>query len=125
MELRTYLLCFFLWLPLTAWAFEDFDCVGSDPFWRLSITEKKITFTQQTSPPISLPGVEPKPAENMKIDHIRVFHTGVNNKDAFVIIQNQSCTDGKSDDVFSYEGLFIFNSKVFHGCCSKKILVTE
>lgn len=121
----SYLLCLFLCLPTTTWAFEDFDCVGSEPFWKLSITGKKITFTQQTIPQITMPAAEPKPAENMSMDHIRIFRTKLNNKEATIVIQKQSCTDGMSDDVFSYEGLFISSDKVFHGCCSKKILVTN
>lgn len=121
----SYLLFLFLYLPVTAWAFDDFDCVGTEPFWKLSITEKKITFTQQTAPPIVLPGVEPKPAANMNMDHIRVFRTKLSNKEAIIVIQKQSCTDGMTEDVFSYEGLFISSDKVFHGCCSKKLLFTR
>ena len=120
-----YLLCFFLYLPVTTWAFDNFDCVGTEPFWKLSITEKKITFTHQTGPSITMPAAEPKAAENLNIDHIRVFRTKMDNKDAVIVIQKQSCTDGMADDIFSYEGLIISSDKVFHGCCSKKLLFTH
>lgn len=96
--------------------------LGAD---QLSITEKKITFTQQNVAPIVMPAAEPKPAENMSMDHIRVFRTKLSNKESVIIIQKQSCTAGATEDMFAYEGLFILPDKVFHGCCSKKILVTD
>lgn len=120
----SYLLGFFLYLPALGWAFDNFDCVGTKPFWKLSITKQEITFTQQTAPAVTMVAVEPKPAENMSMDHIRVFRTKLDDKAAIIIIQKQSCTDGNSEDVFAYEGLFISSDKVFHGCCSKKILLT-
>lgn len=121
----SYLLGLLLFLPVVAFAFDSFDCVGTEPFWKLSITDQKFTFTQQTLPIITMPAVEPKPAENMNMDHIRVFRTKLNNKEAIIVIQKQSCTDGSSQDVFAYEGLFISSDKVFHGCCSKKLLLTQ
>jgi len=61
----------------------------------------------------------------MSIDHIRVFRAKANKKEVIILIQKQSCTDGMSEEVFAYEGLFISSEKVFHGCCSKKLLLTR
>lgn len=121
----TFLLSFFFCLPVIGWAFDDFDCIGSEPFWKLTITDKRITFNLQDEQLLIMPSAEPKSAENMKIDHIRVYHTQSNNKDVTIVIQKQSCTDGMSENGFSYEGLFIFNNKVFHGCCSKKLTLSR
>lgn len=121
----TYILGLLLYLPITAWAFDNFDCIGTEPFWKLSITDQQFTFTQHTAPTITMPAVEPKPAENMNMDHIRVFRTKSLNKDVIIVIQKQSCTDGMSEDTFAYEGLLISSDKVFHGCCSKKILLSH
>lgn len=121
----SYLLGLFLYLPVIAFAFDNFDCVGTEPSWKLSITDQIFTFTQQTTPALTMPATEPKPAENMNMDHIRVFRTKLSNKEVVIIIQKQSCTDGTSQDVFAYEGLFISSDKVFHGCCTKKILLTR
>lgn len=127
MELKrsSFLLCLFLYLPVIAWAFDDFDCVGTKPFWRLAITEKKVTFSQQNTDPIVLPATEPKAAENMSMDHIRVFRTKLGNNEFVIVVQKQSCTDSATEDMFAYEGLFISPDKVFHGCCNKKILVSD
>lgn len=111
--------------PMVTFASNNFDCVGTDPFWKLSITDQKIAFSQQSTLVSTMPAVEPHPAENMNFDHIRVFRTKLDNKDAIIVIQKQSCTDDTSEDVFSYEGLFITSDKVFHGCCSKKLLLTR
>lgn len=120
-----YLAGLLLSLPALTWAFDSFDCIGTEPAWKISITEHKFTFNQQTAPSVTLPAVEPQPAENMNMDHIRVFRTTMNNKAVTIIIQKQSCTDGSSEDLFAYEGLFIANDKVFHGCCIKKMLLTQ
>ena len=119
------LLILLLFLPIPALAFDSFDCVGTEPSWRLSLTEHKFTFAQKDAADIKMPSVEAKSAKNMSIDHIRVFRTNMNNKNVIIIIQKQSCTDGTSRDVFPYEGLFITSNDVFHGCCSKKILLTH
>lgn len=121
----SYLLGLLLYLPINVWAFDSFDCVGSEPFWKLSINDKQFTFSLKATPASTMPSVEPKAAENMKMDHIRIFRTKLDNKDVIIVIQKQSCTDGMSDDVFAYEGLFISHDKVFHGCCSKKLLLTN
>lgn len=120
-----YLFSLLLFAPVIALAFDNFDCVGTEPFWKLSITEQKFTFTLKDEPISTMTAVEPKPAENMNFDHIRVFHTKLINKEAIIVIQKQSCTDGMSDSAFAYEGLFITNDKVFHGCCNKKLLLTR
>lgn len=122
---RIYLFSLFLYFPLTAFASDTFDCVGSEPFWKLSIGDQKITFTQKNGSDITMPSVTPTQAENMSIDHIRIFRTKLNNKEAIIVIQKQSCTDGSTEEVFAYEGLFISTDKVFHGCCSKKLILTH
>lgn len=121
----SYLLGLILYLPVAAWAFDSFDCIGSDPSWKLAVTEHKFTFTRQSEPGVTMPAAPAKSAENMDTDHIRVFRTKLENKDAIIVIQKQSCSDGISEDVFAYEGLFISHDKVFHGCCSKKLLLTN
>src|SRR3990167_2959869 len=95
----TYLLGLLLYLPIAAWAFDNFDCVGTDLFWKLTLTDRKFTFAQQTAPAVTMPAAEPKPAENMNMDHIRVFRTKLSNKDVIIVIQKQSCTDDTSADV--------------------------
>jgi uncharacterized membrane protein len=112
-------------LPVPALAFDSFDCVGTNSSWHLSLNDKKFTFTHKSMPKIIMTPVKQEPAENMDIDHIRVFRTNINKKDAIIIIQKQSCTDGQSEDLFAYEGLFITSDKVFHGCCSKTMLLTH
>lgn len=119
------LLGIFLYFPVASWALDSFDCLGNTPFWKLSITDKQFIFTEKNAPAVTMPAVEPKPAEDMKMDHIRIFRTKSDSKDIIIIIQNQSCTDGKSEEMFPYEGLFITSDKVYHGCCSKKLILTK
>lgn len=121
----TYFFYLFLYFPGIAFAFDSFDCLGTAPNWKLSITEHKFTFQQNARQNFTMPAVNPNPAENMDMDHIRVFRTKTNNNDVIIIIQKQSCSGGTSEEVFLYEGLFITKDKVFHGCCSKKILLTH
>ena len=114
-----------LLLPVATYAFDSFDCVGSDSSWKLSLTEKKFIFMQDNLSPINISSVQPKAAENMKMEHLRVYRTKMNEKSFVILIQKQSCTDGESVDIFPYEGLIITNDKVFHGCCSKKLILTK
>ena len=114
-----------LLLPVATYAFDSFDCVGSDSSWKLSLTEKKFIFMQDNLSPINISSVQPKAAENMKMEHLRVYRTKMNEKNFVILIQKQSCTDGESVDIFPYEGLIITNDKVFHGCCSKKLVLTK
>jgi uncharacterized membrane protein len=121
----SYILYLSLCLPLVATAFDSFDCLGTKPDWNLSLAENKFTFKQNTTLDFTMPAVAPEAAVNMDIEHIRVFRSKVKNNDVTIIIQKQSCSDGKSEEIFSYEGLIITKDKVFHGCCSKKLLLTH
>lgn len=120
-----YLFSPFLFSPVLAFAFDNFDCFGLASSWKLSINGQEFTFAQKDMPISTMTAVEPKSAENMNIDHIRVFRSKLNNKYAIIVIQKQSCTGDASSSPFAYEGLFITEDKVFHGCCSKKLLLTE
>lgn len=121
----SYILYLSLYLPFVASAFDSFDCLGTKPDWNFSLTENKFIFKQNTTLNFTTPAVPPEAAVNMDLEHIRVFRTKVRNDDVIIIIQKQSCSDGKSEEMFSYEGLIIMKDKVFHGCCSKKLLLTH
>lgn len=123
-ELKYLCLSILLILPITAQAFDNFDCIGSTPEWKLSLNEKKFTFKQNGAEKI-LSSVSPTPSENMNIEHIRVYRTKMDKENLVIILQKQSCTDDRTADAFPYEGLIVTNTKVFHGCCSKKLVLTE
>ncbi len=122
---KCIMLSILLVLPVATYAFDSFDCIGSDPLWKLSLTEKKFIFTQGKLSPINISSVQPKPAENMKIEHIRVYRAKMNEKKVVILIQKQSCSDDSSVDAFPYEGIIVTDDKVFHGCCSKKLILTN
>lgn len=121
----SYALFLLICLPSVVFSFDSFDCMGTKSQWHLKISEDKFTFKQNTTLNFTMPAVEPKPAENMNIDHIRVFRTKANNNEIIIILQKQSCSDGTVEEVFPYEGLFIMKDKVYHGCCSKKMLISH
>lgn len=122
---KCIILFIFLLLPIAIYAFDSFDCVGSAPFWKLTLTEEKFIFMADNLPPINLSAVQPTPAENMKMEHLRVYRTIMNGKNIVILLQKQSCTEGESMDIFPYEGIIITDDKVFHGCCSKKLVLTR
>lgn len=111
-------------LPLISFAYDSFECVGTEPFWNLSLTEAKFTFKQPNKPAISMSSVKPQPAESVEPDHVRVYRTKANAKNYIIVIQKQSCTNGMTDFEYAYEALFI-DDKVYHGCCTKKLLLTQ
>jgi uncharacterized membrane protein len=112
-------------LPLQAAAFDNYECLGSDPEWRLSLLEKQFSFALKGAATVKMAAVNPTPAEDTSIDRIMVYRTNMKDKNAVIIVQKQSCTDGSSQDVYLYEGLLVTPTKVFHGCCSKKLILTQ
>lgn len=112
-------------LPLQALAFDNYECIGFNPEWRLSLIEKQFSFSLKSHSTVKMAAVNPQSAEDTSIERIRVYRTTVKDKNAMIIIQKQSCTDGSSQDVYLYEGLFITPTKVYHGCCSKKLILTQ
>lgn len=120
-------LCLSLLLAISrcAIAFDNFDCVGSHPNWKLSLTEHKFTFKQEKNPEIAITPTQPMSAENLPLDHIRVYRSKMEGNDFIIVVQHQSCGDGGNSDAFTYEGIIISTDKVLHGCCSKKLVLTK
>lgn len=107
-----------------ALAFDNFNCTSSNPPWLLNITETKIRFQIGNKEKHEMTSVAPQPAENIPLEHLRIYRTS-DPKNPIIIIQNQSCSTGNSDSLYQYEGLIITPDKVFHGCCSKKLMLTR
>ena len=104
-----------------ATAFQTFQCVGTEPFWSLSI---KADHTIQFSNPDN--GNFQAPISFQKIPAGRGFSSGIRvtkavsgNKSAFIVTHEEACSDGMSEINYAYSiTALIDNRIVLEGCCN-------
>ena len=108
-----------MYIPMTSSAFENFECVGTDPFWKLKVEKHSFVFIQPNFSTLTMRSVPPEKTENLPIEHIRSFHTEANGSSVLIIIQQQDCISIGSNYKYIYEGLVIMKHKILHGCCVK------
>ncbi len=96
---------------------NDYKCVGTEPFFSVSITGKNLLFndTIKTS---KLTVDDPLNATGMPDGNVTVFKN--KKADINVTIIGGSCSDGMSDDTYDYHMVFTKGSTVLYGCCTQK-----
>jgi uncharacterized membrane protein len=118
--LSTAVVATFLMLPNAAFALT---CTGTEPFWSLDIGKGAFTFSEAGGPAKTLETVAPISAANRSADLVRVYQTRVLAKGgkAMTIVvraaENNSCSDGMSDNKYPLSAVIIRGQSVIEGCC--------
>lgn len=92
---------------------SSFKCVGTEPFWSLEITDKVIRYS------------DPVSQESYKVTQ-KKSAWGFSENAAFVIktkytsaaVTLGDCSDGMSDELYTYTIVFEKNDGVLAGCCN-------
>jgi uncharacterized membrane protein len=87
--------------------------VGNEPFWNISIDEqKRIVFTMADWPkPASF-----KPSKPVVSADSTVYQTGNDSAKLRVVVYNQFCSDGMSDNVYNHKVKVVYSNEIYHGC---------
>lgn len=96
---------------------NDYQCVGTEPFFSVSITGKSLLFndTVKTS---KLTVDAPLNAAGMSEGNITVFKN--KKTDINVTVVRGECSDGMSDNTYDFHMVFTKGSTVLYGCCTQK-----
>lgn len=102
---------------------HDFKCVGTEPFWGLTINDRQIHFSSPDSE-FDLRPAQPSSARGMAEDYVLVYRTQKVTADepVTIVLQkslNSQCSDGMSDTSYPYYGVLVTGESVFSGCCQK------
>jgi uncharacterized membrane protein len=113
--------------PRAAAAADDVTCTGTEPFWKLEISEGEFYLQDGNKvsgyAELELKVGKPRHASGAEPDAVRVYETttgGKNGKPVIAIVQKREgskCSDGISDPVFPYDVVLITPRSVFTGCC--------
>lgn len=101
---------------------ESLRCLGTEPFWSLLNTEKKLTYKSIDGEEQTFS--EPKIIErNFEGDRHRVVLAGDGDHSLTTVIQPGQCSDGMSDRNYALSATLIFQSKgaepsALYGCCT-------
>lgn len=103
---------------------HDFKCLGTEPFWDLTINDRQIHFSSPEGE-FDLTPAQPSAARGMADDYVVVYRTQKTaqpDEAATIVLQkslSSQCSDGMSDTSYPYYGVLITRQTVFAGCCTK------
>ena len=97
-------------------------CVGTEPFWDLTVTATAMWFADHDRKRTDLVLVKPRNAIGRLPDALRIYQTRRTKDGAAVTLvvkrNYENCTDNMSDKEFAYDAIYITPEGVYDGCCS-------
>lgn len=95
-------------------------CFGTEPFWDIQFTVKKIKFKDIEGNTMTISRHVPRTAVGSSPDFIALYQ-GKLQEDSQrfmnLIIKLNKCSDGMSDEVHPFEVFVLSGNTLFHGCC--------
>lgn len=91
-------------------------CSGTEPFWALELTPKKIVLTSPDAKPVKMRATKPFTPSNRVGTWI--WQTVANGKAAQLVLTEQACSDGMSDRQYRFKLLYIRGTSAMDGCCN-------
>jgi uncharacterized membrane protein len=108
----------------------DFVCTGTEPFWKLEISERGVVLQDGNKvsgqSKLTLKSVKPRLAEGAPPDAVMIFEAGGSEKSArpiTIVVQKREeskCSNGMSDPIYPYDVIVVTQRVVFMGCCQSK-----
>jgi uncharacterized membrane protein len=112
----------FLAVPAAAQQATRLQCVGTEPFWRLTIGATAMWFTDHDEKRTDLVPVKPRNAVARLPDAVRVYQTRRAKDGAAVTLvvrrNHEGCTDNMQEKEHAYDAVYITPEAVYDGCCS-------
>jgi uncharacterized membrane protein len=100
---------------------QEFRVFGTEPFWSVEVSPSGIVYNSLAEPDQkqTFPYVTPLSADGRLPDTVRVYRLGEQNNTLLIIRKVDNCSDGMSDNLYPYSGLFIQGDMVLEGCADK------
>lgn len=101
---------------------EALQCVGTEPFWSLSLNPDGATFASPEALPLDFAPSAALRSRNRSDRHAGVYENDLGGLVA--TLRNASCSDGMSDRTYGWEvdAMLVVagsgNAQLFSGCCS-------
>jgi len=97
-------------------------CFGTEPFWRLEIDEKTVTWrsADEGAPPRTIENKGPKPAIGGAPAFVSLYQgrtTEDPNRFLNVVISDGVCSDGMSEEMHPYSVSVLSGTELHVGCC--------
>lgn len=99
-------------------------CSGTEPFWVLRLGSERWAIERPSSvlgapdERTALLPVAPRPAQNRRPGHVRVYETKTESgARVTIVVRRQACSDGMSDRSYGHWVLLATDEQVLEGCC--------
>lgn len=96
------------------------SCVGTEPFWGLTIDAKKVTFRTADGLTRTIDNKGARPAFGHTTGYIALYQGKVKEEAGRflnAIIREEQCSDGMSDEDYPYSVLVLSGTELYAGCC--------
>jgi uncharacterized membrane protein len=98
---------------------EEFTASGTEPFWGVTIKRSGIVYTTPDAGSRKYAYTAPMRASGRPADSVRVYRLNGSQSGLLVIKKARACSDGMSDNVYSYDATLILGNRVMEGCARK------
>ena len=99
---------------------EEFIAFGNEPFWNVTINSAGIVYSTPDINNRRYPYTAPIAAMGRPADVVRVYRLNGQPSGVLVIKKVNSCSDGMSDNVYSYDATLILGDRVMEGCARRR-----
>jgi uncharacterized membrane protein len=99
---------------------EEFNVVGTEPFWNINISRKGIVYQAMGEKPQKFAYSAPLSAQARPVDKVRVYRFGWKNNNILMLNKVGNCSDGMSDKKYPYAAILMMGNRVVEGCAEKK-----
>ncbi len=93
----------------------DFQAFGTEPFWGVRVSSSGILFGTPDGTQAEFPYGQPRHAVGRPEELVLVFDLG--DKNSLTLVRSP-CSDGISDKTHTYQAIFVYQNRVFHGCAN-------
>ena len=92
-----------------------YNCVGTEPFWNLKVTDKTMTYSNPAlESTMTLKVTSVADAVGFTPGFARIIRS----KYTRLTLISGACNDGMSDDTFTHHAMFESAEGIFAGCCN-------
>ena len=99
---------------------EEFIAFGNEPFWSVTINRGGIVYSTPDISNRQYPYTAPISAMGRPDDLVRVYRLNGQPSGVLVIKKVNYCSDGMSDNVYSYDATLILGNQVMEGCARRR-----
>lgn len=96
----------------------EYDCRGTEPFWAVTVTTKKLSYLNpEMNRPTVLAVASVRQAAGRTPNYVSVIKTKYS---TLTLTSDTTCSDGMSELSYTHRAVYDIGGKILEGCCNLK-----